>query len=173
MIFGQKGSSHMSLVDGDLDGIMIDLESYLLRRMVCDLGTKNYSRFFLSMLQKLSGSSERISREAIQQMLFAPGGSAGEWPDDKKFAKAWLEKTHYEALKPMRCSMLLEALDRAMITPKQEALVTYGKLQSSTYSHSIELRQRGLTRLRILQATTRLPSSDVGACCTRSATSRS
>lgn len=116
------------LVTGHLDGIVTDLESYLVRRMVCDLGSKNYNRFFLAMLQKLRSSSEPISRATIQQILLAPDGSAGEWPDDKKFAKAWLEKPLYETLKPMRCSMLLEALDRAMQTSKQEAVTINGKL---------------------------------------------
>lgn len=116
------------VVAGDLEGIVTDLESYLVRRMICDLGTKNYNRFFLAMLQKLRGSSEPISRATIQQMLLAPDGSAGEWPDDKKFAKAWLEKPLYETLKPMRCSMLLEAVDRAMRTSKQEAVTINGKL---------------------------------------------
>lgn len=54
--------------------------------------------------------------------------AAGEWPDDKKFAKAWLEKPLYETLKPMRCSMLLDAVDRAMRTSKQEAVTINGKL---------------------------------------------
>ncbi len=116
------------VVAGDLDGIVTDLESYLVRRMVCDLGTKNYNRFFLSMLQKLRVSSEPISRATLQQMLLAPDGSAGEWPDDKKFAKAWLEKPLYETLKPMRCGMLLEAVDRAMRTSKQEVVTINGKL---------------------------------------------
>lgn len=113
---------------GDLDGIVTDLESYLVRRMVCELGTKNYNRFFLSMLQKLRGSSDPISRATIQQMLLAPDGSAGEWPDDKRFAKAWLEKPLYDTLKPMRCSMLLEAVDRAMRTSKQETVTINSKL---------------------------------------------
>jgi uncharacterized protein with ParB-like and HNH nuclease domain len=116
------------VVAGDLDGIVTDLESYLVRRMVCDFGTKNYNRFFLSMLQKLRGSSESISRATIQQMLLAPDGSAGEWPDDKKFAKAWLEKPLYETLKSPRCVMLLEAVDRALRTTKQEAVTISGKL---------------------------------------------
>jgi len=116
------------VVGGEIDGIVTDLESYLVRRMVCDLGTKNYNRFFLSMLQKLRASSEPISRSTIQQMLLAPDGSAGEWPDDKKFAKAWLEKPLYETLKPMRCAMLLEAVDRAMRTSKQEAVTINGRL---------------------------------------------
>src|SRR5690606_11283286 len=39
--------------DGDFEGILVDLESYLVRRMVCDSGSKNYNRFFRSLLTKL------------------------------------------------------------------------------------------------------------------------
>ena len=116
------------VVAGELDGIVTDLESYLVRRMVCGLGTKNYNRFFLTMLQKLRGSSALISRGTIQQLLLAPDGSAGEWPDDKKFAKAWLENPLYETLKTTRCAMLLEAVDRAMRTSKQEVVTIHGSL---------------------------------------------
>jgi len=116
------------IADGELDGILVDLESYLVRRMVCDLGTKNYNRFFLSMLQRLRASTDVVSRDTVRQMLLAPDGSAGEWPDDKKFAKAWLEKPLYENLKATRCAMLLEALDRAMRTSKQEAITISGRL---------------------------------------------
>src|SRR5690606_14425052 len=116
------------VVAGDLDGIVTDLESYLVRRMVCDLGTKNYNRFFLSMLQKLRGSTAPISRATIQQMLLAPDGSAGEGPDDKKFAKAWSEKPLYDTLKPMRCSVLLDAGARAMRASRQEAVTVNGRL---------------------------------------------
>lgn len=112
----------------ELDGILVDLESYLVRRMVCDLGTKNYNRFFLSVLQRLRASTDVVTRDTVRQMLLAPDGSAGEWPDDKKFAKAWLEKPVYEYLKATRCSMLLQAVDRAMQTPKQEAITISGRL---------------------------------------------
>lgn len=114
--------------DGELDGILVDIESYLVRRMVCELGTKNYNRFFLSMLQRLRASADVVSRDAVRQMLLAPDGSAGEWPDDKKFAKAWLEKPLYENLKATRCAMLLEAVDRAIRTSKQEAITITGRL---------------------------------------------
>ncbi|MEZ4224664.1 MAG: DUF262 domain-containing HNH endonuclease family protein [Polyangiaceae bacterium] len=112
---------------GELDGIVTDLESYLVRRMVCDLGTKNYNRFFLSMLQRLRGT-DSISRGLIQKILLAPEGPAGEWPDDKKFLRAWLEKPAYETMKASRCAMVLLAIDHAMRGSKQEAITVGGPL---------------------------------------------
>ncbi len=113
--------------DGDLDGIVTDLESYLVRRMVCDLGTKNYNRFFLSLLQRLRGSGP-ITRGLIQGLLLAPDGPAGEWPGDRKFRKAWLEQPAYRTMKAARCAMILRAIDHSMRTSKQEAIVIRGKL---------------------------------------------
>lgn len=112
---------------GDLDGIITDLESYLVRRMVCDLGTKNYNRFFLALLERLR-AAEKISRSLVQEYLVAPEGPAGEWPDDKKFSRAWLEKPVYETMKAAKCSMVLAAIDRAMRSTKQEAITIDGPL---------------------------------------------
>lgn len=112
---------------GELDGILVDLESYLVRRMVCELGTKNYNRFFLAMLERLR-SAETISRGLVQEMLLAPEGPAGEWPDDRKFSRAWLERPVYETLKAPRCSMVLGAIDHAMRTRKQESITITGPL---------------------------------------------
>lgn len=112
---------------GDLDGIITDLESYLVRRMVCDLGTKNYNRFFISLLERLR-SAEKISRSLVQEFLLAPEGPAGEWPTDKKFCRAWLEKPVYETMKAAKCSMVLAAIDRAMRNTKQETITIDGPL---------------------------------------------
>jgi hypothetical protein len=113
---------------GDVDGILTDLESYLIRRLVCGRSTKNYNHFFLAMRQKLAASTGPISRATVQRLLLAPDGAGGEWPDDHQFAKAWLESPAYETLKARRCEMILTALDRAMQTSKQEALTLPGQL---------------------------------------------
>lgn len=118
----------MLLVDGqertteeDLDGIITDLESYLVRRMVCELGTKNYNRFFLSMLQQLR-DLKPITRTCIQDFLMEPTGSAGEWPNDKKFAEAWMECAASEMLGNYRCNIILSAIEQTMWNKKQERI---------------------------------------------------
>jgi hypothetical protein len=115
------------IAPGDLDGIITDLESYLVRRMICDLGTKNYNRFFISLLQRLRGT-ESITRSLVQSFLLAPEGPAGEWPDDKKFRRAWIEKPVYETMKAARCSMVLSAIDQTLRSSKQEAITIDGPL---------------------------------------------
>src|SRR5258708_4233700 len=63
-IFGEK---HDSLPKEDRDTIITDLESYLIRRMVCGLSTKSYNRFFLQMLQRLKGG--QLDRSSVQKVL--------------------------------------------------------------------------------------------------------
>lgn len=124
-------SSHHKVRPGDLSGILRDLESYLVRRMVCNLGTRNYNRFFISMLQELH-KSEQITRGLVQSILLAPKGTAGEWPDDRKFARAWLEEPVYSFMKPARrCAMVLSALNARLIDMlgnKQEGVSITGEL---------------------------------------------
>ncbi len=122
------------IVPGDLDGIVTDLESYLVRRMVCDLGTKNYNRFFLSLLQRLR-SADRISRSLIQKFLLDPEGTAGEWPDDRQLERAWLEKPAYETMKGLRCAMVLSAIDRSMRDKKRETCRVVGITSKLTVEH--------------------------------------
>lgn len=50
-------SEHRSAISQDeLEGMLRDLESYLVRRFVCGLTSKNYNRVFLSLLSKLADS---------------------------------------------------------------------------------------------------------------------
>ena len=111
----------------ELDGIITDLESYLVRRMVCNLGTKNYNRFFLSLLEHLR-DAEKISRSLVQEFLRAPKGPAAKWPNDKEFSQAWLQDAVYETMKATKCSMVLSAIDKAMCNAKGDEVTINKKL---------------------------------------------
>lgn len=102
----------------DLDGILTDLESYLVRRMVCNLGTKNYNRFFLSVLRSMK-ASEIVTRQSVQEQLLASSGDASRWPTDEEFHQAWIEYPSYSWLKG-RTAIILEAIDLFQETEKQE-----------------------------------------------------
>ncbi len=86
----------------DLDGIITDLESYLVRRMVCELTTKGYNRTFLKMLADLRRGGP-ITRHVIQQYLLNLSGPTVEWPDDALFAARWLHTPVYDKLRTGPC----------------------------------------------------------------------
>ena len=107
--------------------ILEDLESFLVRRMVCELTTKNYNRLFLSLLKKMR-SAERVDRDFVRQELLSGTGDAVRWPSDQEFSLRILTSPMYTRLKPHRVSMLLQALERRMRNTKQEDVQIKSKL---------------------------------------------
>lgn len=103
----------------DLPGMLSDLESYLIRRFVCGLPTKNYNNIFLALLRKLSGENP-IDRPALRKALSALQGETARWPNDTEFEQAWLTSPVYRELGARRTGLVLEALDLQSETSKQE-----------------------------------------------------
>ena len=105
----------------DLPQMFSDLESYLVRRYVCGLTTKNYNNIFLSLLKKLS-EENTIDRAALRTALSNLQGDTAKWPSDNEFEQAWLTSPIYRELGSRRTSLILEALDLQLETAKQEQL---------------------------------------------------
>jgi hypothetical protein len=120
------------------DKILMDVESWLIRRLVCQLTNKNYNKFFVSLLAKLkevekatlaiaegsglSGESDIGSAisAAVHAELTRSADDTVRWPKDEEFQKGWLQKAVYVKSRPDRAVMLLTAIDIAMRTSKSE-----------------------------------------------------
>jgi uncharacterized protein with ParB-like and HNH nuclease domain len=96
------------------------LESYLVRRAVCDFGTKNYNRIFLSLTRNLR--KEGFTVGYLKQLLLAQSGESGVWPDDASFREAWLHKPLYGPLNNPRLVHLYGRLNQTYMSSKSEAL---------------------------------------------------
>ncbi len=112
---------------GELPGILTDLESYLVRRLVCGFSTKNYNNLFVQVLQKL-GDATTIDRGLLRNILTGFTGESGEWPTDQKFKDAWLSKPLYGKLSAQKIILILKALDLQLTTSKQEQIHLSGSL---------------------------------------------
>ena len=99
--------------------ILTDLESFLIRRMICVLPTRNYNRMFLDLLQSLKPDTADIGL-TIRDFLAARTGPNEKWPSDADFQTAWFEKPIYENITRGRLRMVLEALELALRTSKTE-----------------------------------------------------
>jgi hypothetical protein len=109
------------MADGEFDGVLADLESYLVRRLVCRLSPKNYNRIFLSLLQKMQSESVP-SRATFQKELRTLSEDTSVWPDDGTFRSS-LEDTPIDLLlRKNQVNMILRALELGMRTTKQEDL---------------------------------------------------
>ena len=104
---------------GDFEGILKDIESYLIRRLVCNLTTKNYNRIFLNLLSKIN-SATNPSRTIVQNELLTLTGESGIWPNDDRFLSSLVYDPLYNTIKARRVNLLLTALEISSRTNKQE-----------------------------------------------------
>lgn len=110
-----------SLDDNEWKQISNVLESYLLRRAVCDMGTKNYNRIFLSLTRNLR--KDGFSARGLKNALLAQTGEASLWPDDVAFQEAWMHKPLYGPLNSPKLVHLYGRLNQTFMSSKSELLV--------------------------------------------------
>ena len=111
----------------EVRAVLTDLESFLVRRMVCGLTTKNYNLLMRSLIQHLQGNNS-FSAKAVRDFLLGQDAESTRWPKDDEFEKAWLNRPVYEALTRARLRIVLEALELAMYTGKTEKVTIDSKL---------------------------------------------
>jgi hypothetical protein len=97
--------------------VMEDVESFLVRRLVCELSPKNYNRFFTELISKARKAND-FSPEFIRSTLLAETADTSLWPDDAAFRTAWVELSFYKRVKQTKTRMILEALEREMYDEK-------------------------------------------------------
>lgn len=121
----------------DRDRVIEDVESWLIRRFVCQLTNKNYNKFFLTLLNRVvqaaatDAAPEGVSRaiaDAVRAELLRSSDDTVRWPDDTEFRKGWLEKPIYVKSRPDRAVMILTALDARLLTSKTEAVALPSEL---------------------------------------------
>ena len=90
---------------------LVVLESYLVRRAVCERTTKAYNRVFPALLKRLGGVPSPTSTLVAEHLTGLGGGETQDWPNDAAFRRAWVELDTYKALRSAKTKMLLEALE--------------------------------------------------------------
>ena len=115
----------LALMDADLDDdgwqeMSSILESYLLRRAVCNLGTKNYNRIFLGLARNLR--KDGFSAARLKELLHAQTGDSGLWPDDAMFREAWRHNQLYGPLNSPKLVHLYGRLKQTFMSSKSENL---------------------------------------------------
>jgi hypothetical protein len=112
--------------EDDLVGMLTDLESYIVRRAVCGLTTKNYNRVFLTMLTKLA--KKGFSRDNLREALADQKGESVVWPANSEFKSAWLDKSVYVQMGPARTQYVLREIERRIHDARAERIAILSKL---------------------------------------------
>jgi hypothetical protein len=101
------------LSKAERDQIVADLESWLIRRFVCQLTNKNYNKFFLSLLNRVREADVALPA-IVRAELRRSDEDTARWPDDSEFRRAWLSKPIYVKSRVDRTVMILAAIETAL-----------------------------------------------------------
>lgn len=105
----------------EFDKILGVIESFLIRRMVIGLTTKNYNRLFIDLTKAVAKSGE-ISAASVSAWLARSNADSQRFPDNGEFGKAILVRPIYDELPQYKVRAVLEAIDGQLEHAKSEAL---------------------------------------------------
>jgi Protein of unknown function DUF262/Protein of unknown function (DUF1524)/Domain of unknown function (DUF4268) len=106
----------------DLVAACLDrVESFLVRRLVCQLNTRGYNRLFTEMLSVLPGDVDGLPGR-LETFLASGTADSNRWPGDEEVVGALLTVPIYDRLQRSRVNMLLASLNDAMYDVKTEQL---------------------------------------------------
>ncbi|MCK3775237.1 DUF262 domain-containing HNH endonuclease family protein [Ensifer sesbaniae] len=95
-----------------IDRALAILISYILRRDICGLTTKNYNRFFIGIIERLR-QAEGNKLDALNEFLSSRQSDTDRWPDDVEWLRAWLGRGQYKGPRQARLRYIFEAIEFA------------------------------------------------------------
>jgi hypothetical protein len=90
---------------------LASVESWLVRRMICRLPTKNYNRIVVELLRELDRVGPGTAGSATEAFLATNTANANYWPSDDDMIRALKTAKIYKELTRGRLRILLEALE--------------------------------------------------------------
>lgn len=113
------------LPDGDQAKMYDDVTSYLVRRAVCGLTTKNYNKVFLQIVKRVLAGD--VTPEGLRNALAALEGDASRWPRDDEFRNSWLTARVYPGrLDAPRMKSVFAELEAGLRSPRSEEPLPLG-----------------------------------------------
>ena len=118
------------LPSAELERALVGLESFLVRRMVCGLGTRGYFDVSKDLLSRLKYASPETAGSVIVQFLSEQETDRLRWPDDESFRRHLQEERLYDrsGVSRSRLQMVLKAIARQMHSDKSEMQIAWNKL---------------------------------------------
>ena len=107
LCFRENKAGH--LAEGELENILGSVESFVIRRAVCEVATNQLKKIFLSLVREVKGDG---TAAAVDANLSA-GQLGRRWPKDAEFQEAWRTYPIYATSNLERCRVILEALEEA------------------------------------------------------------
>jgi hypothetical protein len=99
------------------------LESYLVRRMICRMTTKDYNRLVIELIPKVAKNIQQAD-EILIKHLQGQTSESRLWPNDEQVEKAVQDLPLYRLLTRGRLRFVLESLEEITRTGKAEEAYT-------------------------------------------------
>ncbi|GAB2963226.1 DUF262 domain-containing protein [Micromonospora polyrhachis] len=96
------------------------LESWLVRRAICRLTSKDINRLMLDLLRELHSSGPALAGDVTERFLKSQKADSRFWPSDIQVIDALQDMPIYKSLLRARLRMLLEAIEDRRRTDKSE-----------------------------------------------------
>ncbi|MCF7889852.1 DUF262 domain-containing HNH endonuclease family protein [Candidatus Bipolaricaulota bacterium] len=90
------------------------IESWLIRRMLCKLTTKNYNNIFIDLLEALKNSNPDETGQTVVEFFRSKEGESEYWPDNKKLKESIVELPYWGRINQRRLKMVFRALEREL-----------------------------------------------------------
>lgn len=120
--------------DAEKAEMYTDLVSFLVRRAVCGLTSKNYNNVFQGLLKQLYAAG--IGPVALRTLLQSSSGEVSRWPDDAEFRNACLTASLYPGrLDSARMKNMLAELERGLRAASHPEEAFVGGLDSLDVDH--------------------------------------
>lgn len=96
------------------------IDSFLIRRLVCRLTTKDYNRLFLQVLASARASDPQTTGDAVVDTLLSQTADSRRWPTDAEFVEALLQPNFFRSLSSARLRAVLVGIENHLRTDKTE-----------------------------------------------------
>ena len=120
-IFGQEDISSEQRVKA-----VEAIESWLMRRMLCRLPTKNYNNIFIELLEELERNDDPVG-DTVVEFLQSRDGESDYWPTDDDLRISMIEQKYWARVNQRRLKMVFSAIER--------------ELRDTGYSETLEFTQ--------------------------------
>ena len=113
-------SNRTAIGPESFDRALQTVESYLVRRMICRMTTKDYNKQFLDLMRTLNSVGPNQVDDTITDSLASQTADARLWPADAQVREALLTLPLYQLLIRSRLRFLLEAVEDSLRSPLSE-----------------------------------------------------
>ncbi|QSG16346.1 DUF262 domain-containing protein [Halapricum desulfuricans] len=103
------------------------IESWLMRRMLCRLTTKNYNNIFIELLEVLEQTDSEEVGDTVVGYFQSKEGESDYWPEDDEVSESMVELQYWARINQRRLKMVFAAIER--------------NLRDTGYSETLEITQ--------------------------------